>query len=132
MPQQREENASPADCGPRALLLACHELDAPTSVAVLTRAAGTTAAGTTLVGLQKAATSVGLKATGVQVDRDALAALSHPAIAWVDGSHYVAVLGVNGDTATIHDPNKERKENVPLSDLLGRSGGVLLTLAPRR
>ncbi len=124
--------ASAADCGPRALLLACRELNVTTSLPGLTRAAGTTKAGTTLAGLAHAAKSLGLKASGVQMDKDALAHLSHPALAWVDGNHYLAVLHVSGDTATIHDPNKETKEEISLSDLLARSGGVLLTLAPRR
>jgi len=122
--------ATRADCGPRALLVACNELNVSASLPGLIQAAGTTKTGTTLVGLAKAAGSVGLQAAGVQMDRDALANLSHPALAWVDGNHYVAVLGVNGDTATIHDPNRTRKEDIPLADLLGRSGGVLLTLAP--
>lgn len=101
------------------------------SLPALTRVAGTTPEGTTLAGLQKAAASLGLVAAGVQMDKDALANLSRPALAWVDGNHYLTVLRVKGDTATIHDPNQPQKEEVPLSDLLGRSGGVLLTLQRR-
>jgi len=128
---RRKDDVSSVDCGPRALLLACRELNTPTTLPQLALAAGTTCAGTTLAGLQRAAQSLGLSATGVQMDQGALANLSRPAVAWVEGDHYLAVLRVHGDTATVHDPNKDRKEDVPLADLLARSGGVLLTLAPR-
>ena len=127
-PAPPRATASAADCGPRALLLACQKMDTPATLEALRRAAGTTSSGTSLAGLTKAAKSVGLKARGVQMDRDALARLSDPAVAWVEGNHYVAVLSVEGETATVHDPNKARKEDVPLADLLSRSGGILLTL----
>lgn len=120
---------SNADCGPQALLLACRQIDIAANLPALRKAAGTTKQGTTLAGLAKAAKSVGLKAQGVQMDRNALSALSQPAVAWVDGNHYVAVLQVKGDQATVHDPNQPEKETMPLSRLLERCGGVLLTLA---
>lgn len=71
------------------------------------------------------------------MDRDALARLSTPAIAWVNGNHFVAVLSVRRrlidgvPVATIHDPNnlnQNAKEDRPQSELLTRSGGILLTL----
>ena len=117
-----------ADCGPRALLVVCDQLHVPASLPRLRALAGTNRDGTTLAGLVKAARAVGLQAQGVQMDRDALAHLSGPAIAWVDGNHYVAVPRVNGDNASVHDPNQPGEEEVPLSDLLGRSGGVLVTV----
>ena len=95
----------------------------------LTKRAGTTAAGTSLAGLARAAQAVGLKAKGVCVDREALAQLSEPAVAWVDGNHYVALLSVEGQRATIHDPNQQTEEVLPITKLLQRSGGVLLTLS---
>ena len=118
-----------ADCGPRALSLVCAHLHRSCSLADLRRTAGTTAKGTTLAGLAAAAGSVGLKARGVQVDLPALERLSGPAIAWVSGNHYVAVLSVNGDTCTVHDPNQPREEDIPTHDLLARSGGMLLILS---
>lgn len=120
--------ASDADCGPRALLLVCEKLKIPATRESLRTAAGTSANGTTLAGLKKAAESVGLSAEGVQMDRGALARLESPAVAWMDGNHYVAVLTVQGDSALVHDPNKAEAETVPLKRLLARSGGVLLTL----
>ena len=121
--------ASQADCGPRALLLLCPRLGIHTTLDALRRQAGTTAAGTSLAGLARAAQAVGLKARGVRVDKEALEQLPDPAVAWVDGDHYVALLSVEGQQATIHDPNQTTEEVLPVTTLLQRSGGVLLTLA---
>jgi len=63
------------------------------------------------------------------VDRAALAELRHPAVAWVDGAHYVAVLGTDDEHATIHDPNQPHEETLPIDELLTRSGGMLLRLS---
>lgn len=118
-----------ADCGPRALLLVCREMGVTAvDLETLRKAAGTKASGTNLAGLARAAKAQGLKAKGVQMDRQALSQLSSPALAWVDGNHYIAVLSVSGDAASVHDPNKPQKEDMTLDDLLRRSGGVLLTL----
>ena len=121
--------AAQADCGPRALLLLCPQLGVRTTLSTLRQRAGTTAAGTSLAGLAQAAQSVGLKAKGVRVDKEALTQLDGPAVAWVDGNHYVALLSVEGQRATVHDPNQQSEEEVlPVTRLLQRSGGVLLTL----
>jgi ABC-type bacteriocin/lantibiotic exporter with double-glycine peptidase domain len=53
----------------------------------LRRSAETTSEGTTLDGLKRAAESVGSRAEGVQMDREALARLDSPAVTWVDGDH---------------------------------------------
>ena len=122
------------DCGPRALLLAASELGVKADLAALGKAAATTSEGTTLEGLVKAAKSIGLKAEGVQVDRDALGQLPTPAIAWWEGNHFVAVLKISQNaftgevSATVHDPNKAESETVKLADLLAKSGGIILTL----
>lgn len=116
-----------SDCGPRALALACQKLGVQVDLATLTQRAGTTKTGTTLEGLQRAAESVGLKTEGVQVDADALRHVPLPAIAWLNGNHFVAVLDM-GTTATIHDPNNTAQTQLPVPDLLARSGGILLTL----
>ena len=85
-------------------------------------------------GLKKAAASLGLKAESKQLDKDALAHLPCPAIAWWEGNHYVLVLAVaqsplTGEvSATIHDPNAKEKQTIALADLLARSGGIVLTL----
>jgi len=95
----------------------------------LRQQAGTTGKGTTLTGLAHAAKYMGFKTEGVQVDRMALSSLRSQAIAWVDGDHYVAMLSVNRDHATIHDPNYANEEVISTGELLRRSGGVLLLLS---
>ncbi len=128
---------SQRDCGPRALLFLCQSQHVPANLTDLTRAAHTSTDGTSMEGLAAAAQTVGMRAKGVQVDKDALARLDSPAIAWVDGNHYIAVLSVHDNPwtgkamATIHDPNHPGKEEMAQSDLLRRSGGILLTVAPK-
>jgi hypothetical protein len=116
------------DCGPRALVIAAKSLGIQVDAAAIVKQAGTTRSGTSLQGLKKAAESLGLKAEGIQVDGPALRNLDPPAIAWVNGEHYLALLKVVGDRATIHDPNEKNEETIETDELLRRSGGILLTL----
>jgi hypothetical protein len=118
-----------ANCGPRALKLICDRLHIRSTVEELTRSAGTSGYGTRLDALEAAAKSKGLKAEGVQMDGKALTKLDKPAIAWVDGDHYLAVLSVSGENATVHDPNKPGEEVIPTDTLLRRSGGILLMIS---
>jgi hypothetical protein len=124
-------------CGARALALAVKEMGMTADVSALAKAAGTDASGANLAGLEKAAQGLGLRATSVQVDRDALANLPTPAVGWWEGNHYVAVTGIHqnlltGDvSATVHDPNDAEAKTLPLNDLLAKSGGIFLTLKRR-
>jgi hypothetical protein len=122
-----------SDCGPRALLLACDRLGVRTSLAALTKAAGTNSRGTSLAGLKRAAESLHLNAEGLQTGREALPGLPMPAIAWVHGDHYVAVLALSGrgesGTATVHDPNEPTEKTASQESLLQDCGGYLLTLS---
>lgn len=59
----------------------------------------------------------------------ALSELSRPALAWVEADHYVAVLSVNGNRATIYDPNQPKEETITTPQLWSRCGGILLTLS---
>ena len=130
-PTRAASSVLPSDCGPRALLIVCRDVfHSSADLPALSRIAGTTQAGTNLAGMERAAASCGLRAEGVQMDKNALANLSCPALAWVDGNHYVAVLSVSGDHSLIHDPNKSEQEEIPITTLLARSGGVLLVLTP--
>lgn len=131
--------AAQADCGPRALLIACQEMHVPASLPALRQAAGTTGDGTNLAGLIRAAQSVGVKAEGVQMDGASLSNLNldnAPALAWVDGNHFITVLSIHGDSATIRDPNQSGDEDISLrtgpTGLLARSGGILLLLSRSR
>jgi ABC-type bacteriocin/lantibiotic exporter with double-glycine peptidase domain len=80
--------------------------------------------------LAKAARTLGLKAEGVQVSREALAQVETPAVAWVHGNHYIAVLAVQGEgeqgTALIHDPNAPSEQTIPQEQLLRQCSGYLL------
>jgi hypothetical protein len=116
------------DCGPRALAIAAQRLGKPANVAALRKLAGTQGDGTSLAGLEKAAKSIGLTAEAIQVDRDALSQLPTPAVAWLDGNHFVALLQVDRDSATLHDPNDSKEKEMPLLELLARSGGIVLSL----
>lgn len=126
-----------SNCGPRALVLAAKRLGIDADVESLTKAAKTDASGTSLQGIIDAARSIGLVAVGQQVDRDALRSLPTPAVAWVDGDHFVAVLAAGSDfftgksTATIHDPRENAPRKLALDELLARSGVVVVTLRRR-
>jgi hypothetical protein len=121
-----------ADCGPRALAIAAARMGVRAPLERLTKLAGTTRFGTTMEGLAGAAKAIGLRAEGVQVDRQGLADLGTPAIAWMDRNHYAAVLSVKGDpedgTAMVHDPNRREPQEVPQAQLMAESGGYLLEL----
>lgn len=121
--------AAQADCGPRALFLLCPQFGIHTNLVVLRQKAGTTPKGTTMEGLVHAAQFVGLKAKGVQVDKQALAQVPLPAIVWYDGNHFVDLLSLSAQQATIRDPNQPKEEGIPENELLGRSNGILLTLS---
>jgi hypothetical protein len=120
--------ASSADCGPRALFLACQQLNIGTTLEHLTKTAQTTAKGTTLDGLKKAAQSVGLTAEGKQMDVNALSHLQTPAVAWFDGKHFVTISAIRGNSVMVRDPNQTETETISLEKLLRRSGGIVLTL----
>jgi len=118
------------NCGPRALLLVCQQLGVRTSVEYLSRQAGTNAQGTSLEGLSIAAKAVGLKAEGVQVSREAFSDQPLPAIAYVNGNHFIVVLKLEGGgdnaTATIHDPNEAQEQTISQERLLRLCSGYLL------
>jgi len=115
-------------CGPRALLLICQQKKVHADFDKLYVQAHTNRYGTTLAGLANAARSVGWNAVGVEMDEQAIRTLKGPAIAWVDGNHYIAVLSVSGSNACIHDPNKLRKETISVGALSKRSHGIFLLL----
>jgi hypothetical protein len=119
-----------ADCGPRALAVVLEARGRQVEVSWLARVAGTNRFGTTLAGLERAAAAAGLRAEAVQMDFPALTKMEGMGIAWVDGDHYVAVLSVRGDEAIIRDPNHSQDERIETEQLLRRSGGIVLTLAP--
>ena len=121
-----------SDCGPRALLFLSQRAGVRTNIVALRTAGATNEKGTTMAGMAKAAQSAGWKTEGVQVSREALPETSLPAIAWVDGNHYVSLLEMSGrgaeGTALIQDPSKPESETISQEKLLQRCGGYLLLL----
>ena len=125
--------ADPAsvDCG---LALVCTKLGVKTDVATLRQKAGTTGQGTSMAGLGNAAKSLGLKTEGVQISREALHDLRLPAIGYVNGTHFIEVIALNGNgsgedaTATIHDPNLSTEQTIPQERLLRLTSGYLLSV----
>jgi tetratricopeptide (TPR) repeat protein len=91
-------------CGPHALhnMLASMNIFAP--VAELAKLADTDEVGTTMLGLQKAASAKGLELSGIKaatIDEVPL-----PAIAFLDGHHFVMVSEAGADTITVLDDDK--------------------------
>lgn len=118
-----------ADCGPRALKIALDKLGKSSELSVLRKTAGTTGYGTTMDGLKHAAEAAGVKAEGVQMDRVALLKFDGPAIAWVEGDHYVTLLERQGEDFRVRDPSASKEVEISVDDVLRRSGGVILKLS---
>jgi len=110
----------------------CEKLGVKADLDMLRQKAGITATGTSLQGLAQAAQSLGLKAEGVQLSREALAEAKMPALAWVNGNHFIAVLSLTGSgengRAVIHDPNQPTDLTVSQEQLLRWCSGYLLLL----
>ncbi len=130
-------HVSRADCGPAALLAVCQRLGATTTKEELARLADTDETGTTMAGLAKAAKSKGLKAEGIWVDEKVFHRLRLPALAWVNGNHWVAVFDVRGDKVTLFDPASEprasasgqasfKEKTISLEDFQQQWDGYLL------
>jgi len=128
----QESVAASADCGPRALLLACDYLDIKADLPTLSKQAGMTQRGVSFQGLAQAALATGLKAEAVQLSREALSDARMPAIGWVNGNHFIAILRLQGSgesgTAVIHDPNQPTEMTISQEQLLRMSSGYLLLL----
>ena len=122
--------ATNADCGPRALLLACEQLGVKATLPQLRQLAGTTQQGSSVEGLAQAAKAVGLQAEGVQVSREALPDVDMPALAYVNGNHFVLVEKMLGrgesGTVRLHDPNHAQEDTISQERLLRLCSGYLL------
>jgi hypothetical protein len=115
-----------ADCGPAALLALCQRLGVKATKAELSRLAGTDDTGTTMAGLAKAAKAKGLTTEGLWVDATAFQQVRLPALAWVNGNHWVAVLEVKQGKVRVFDPAKDGEETVGLSDFQPQWEGSVL------
>ena len=97
--------AGSSDCGPAALATLIRTLGGvPPATDSIARLAGTGARGTSFAGLSRAATSLGWSNELRRMDSAALADLSTPVIAWVEGGHFVTVVPESAGVALVLDP----------------------------
>ena len=130
---------SPNTCGPAALLSICEFYGIKTTEQEIATLAGTTPTGTSLHGLARAADSLGLKATGMELSLEELKGAKTPLIAHLNGGHFVVVVSVHKGQLTVIDPAKGVKSIAPVnfnrnasSHLATRKGwqGYVLLLEP--
>lgn len=97
------------DCGVVCLKMALRRQGVNATLEQLRVAAQQTSAGTSLLGLKRAAEARGVRASAWQLSGQDLARIPLPAIAFIDGQHFVVVAGVDGDGGiTVLDPARGR------------------------
>ena len=130
---------APNTCGPAALLSICEFYGIKTTEQAIATLAGTTPTGTSLHGLARAADSLGLKATGMELSLEELKGAKTPLIAHLNGGHFVVVVSVHKGELTVIDPAKGVKSVAAVdfcrnasSHLATRKGwqGYVLLLEP--
>ncbi|NJL72446.1 MAG: hypothetical protein HC888_13175, partial [Candidatus Competibacteraceae bacterium] len=111
-------------CGPVALaqLLRLHGVES--ELTELAKLSGVTATGATLLGLQKAASSLGVSLIGVHAAN--LEEIEGPFIAHVNAAHFVLVEDVDATTVVLREAAKEA-QSIPREDFIARWDGIALT-----
>jgi predicted double-glycine peptidase len=94
----------PYDCGPAALRIALLAFGRDATIAELSRDAGTTPDGTSLLGLKQAAERRGITADGWKLTIETLRRFPLPAIAQVDGDHFLVITKIDIDGVLVNDP----------------------------
>lgn len=118
------------DCGAACLRMIHRYYGHPLTHRFAVRLARVSRYGTSLFDLAQAAERLGYTATGVQVeDWAGLRSLDLPAIAHVDGEHYVVVWRIGRRNITIGDPAHGR-QRIGRDEFLERFGGALLLIRP--
>jgi len=97
-----------AMCGPECLARVLKHYGIEAAPRELARLAGTTAEGTTMLGLARAAETKGLQAKGMLLGWQELRDLPKPSIIWTPARHYLVLEDVEGEYATLFDPNTGR------------------------
>jgi ABC-type bacteriocin/lantibiotic exporter with double-glycine peptidase domain len=97
-----------ADCGAAALAMVLASFDRPVSVDALDDELPIGPGGTSMLALQDAARRRGLDAAGWRMSWAGLSSMSLPAIAFVDGDHFVVVLRADPASVEIADPARGR------------------------
>lgn len=116
-------------CGPQSLLRICEILNAQTNLRELKKLSGFDPnRGTTMFGLKEAATYKGLTPKGVKSNLKALKKnrVPMPAIAYVDGNHFLVVESVQRDGVRIFDPADKYNPHLPWRELSEIWEGELL------
>lgn len=117
------------DCGPAALAIVCRHFGRKVSVASVRTATATAIDGTSLLGLQRGAEELGLRAKPLKVSASRVDPLSLPAIVHWDANHWMVVYDVGPRWVKVVDPmvgpRRFRRE-----EFLERWSGFSLLLAP--
>jgi predicted double-glycine peptidase len=104
---QAFNNAQTPDplCGPNSLLKICEEMKIKSTIKEICELTGYDRyTGTTMLGLYMASQKLGLPVVPLRIDIDQLASINSPAIAFIDGNHFVVVHGIKGNNLLIQDP----------------------------
>lgn len=116
-------------CGPKSLLRICERLNVQTNISELKKLTGFDPnRGTTMLGLKRAATFKGLAPKGVKTPLTQLKRkkVPLPAIAYVDGSHFLVFEAVNKDGVEISDPAQKYNPSLTWEKLSEIWNGELL------
>lgn len=92
------------DCGPAAVRIALLHFGVKASLADLGLQAGTTREGTSMEGLRLACARHGVRAQGWQLTYENLLHSPLPAIAQVDGDHFIVLKDIDAFGVVAHDP----------------------------
>ena len=118
------------DCGLAAMEMVGRALGAGWTSSDLAREIPLSARGTSMLALRDFAFRHGVNATGWKLAFSDLSTIRLPAIAFVDGHHYVVVTSVDADGADIQDPAAGRVR-WPARTLARRWRGEILTFEQR-
>ena len=97
-----------SDCGAAALAMVLASFDRPVPVELLEDELPIGPRGTSMLALRDSAARHGLEATGWRVSWAHLASVPLPAIAFVDGDHFVVVLRADASMVELADPSRGR------------------------
>jgi ATP-binding cassette subfamily B protein len=117
------------DCGPAALAIVCRHFGRRVSVARVRAATSTAVDGTSLLGLQRGAEELGLKAQPIKASASRLEYLALPAIVHWDANHWLVLYHVGRRSVRVVDPMVGPRR-FSRDEFLERWSGFTLLLAP--
>lgn len=120
---QRDSSECATTC--LAMVMCSHGL--PNTQSILRKRARVSSRGVDLATLVRLAAQFGFSAEGVKTEIPGLPQLPLPAIAHVDGNHYVVVTSARSDRVVIHDPAFGPDE-LSMRDFATRASGVYLLI----